>query len=60
MTDRQIEKMIYNGVKEIPITKDDFNKLKNETKQLIKLSRTKIKLIGVNYEERGRSYKKNK
>lgn len=51
MKDRQIEKMIYNGVKEIPITKDDFNKLKNETKQLIKLSRTKIKLIGVNYEE---------
>lgn len=51
MTDRQIEKMIYNGVKEIPITKDDFNKLKNETKQLIKLSRTKIKLIGVSYEE---------
>lgn len=51
MTDRQIEKMIYNGVKEIPITKDDFNKLKNETKQLIKLSRTKIKLIGVSYEK---------
>lgn len=51
MTDRQIEKMIYNGVKEIPINKDDFNKLKSETKQLIKLSRTKIKLIGVSYEE---------
>lgn len=45
MKDRQIEKMIYNGAKEIPITKDDFNKLKNETKQLIKISRTRIKLM---------------
>lgn len=45
MRDRQIEKLIYYGAKTIPIKKEDFNNLKEETKELIKISRIKIELM---------------
>lgn len=45
MKDRQIEKLIYYGAKTISIKKEDFNNLKDETKELIKISRTRIELM---------------
>lgn len=44
-TDKKIEQMIAFGVNEIDIKEEDYNKLKQETKNLIKLNNIKVNLI---------------
>ena len=44
--DKKIEQMIAYGYKEITISKNDYEKLKQETKNLIKLNDVKL-----NFEE---------
>ena len=43
--DKKIEQMIAFGVSEINIKEDDYNKLKQETKNLIKLNNIKVNII---------------
>lgn len=43
--DKKIEQMIAFGVSEININEDDYNKLKQETKNLIKLNDIKVNII---------------
>ena len=45
-TDKKIEQMIAFGVNEIDIKEEDYNKLKSETKNLIKLNDIKVNFIG--------------
>lgn len=45
--DKKIEQMIAFGVSEINIKEDDYNKLKQETKNLIKLNNIKVNIIKV-------------
>ena len=42
--DQKIEQMIAMGVKSITISKNDYEKLKQETKNLIKLNDVKLNL----------------
>lgn len=44
--DKKIEQMIAFGVLVIDITKEDYDNLKSETKNLIKLNDIKINFIG--------------
>ena len=44
---KKIEQMIAFGVSEINIKEDDYNKLKQETKNLIKLNDIKVNIIKV-------------
>ena len=46
-TDKKIEQMIAFGVNEIDIKEEDYNKLKQETKNLIKLNNIKVNIIKV-------------
>lgn len=45
--DRNINQMIAFGVSEIDIKEEDYNKLKQETKNLIKLNNIKVNIIKV-------------
>ena len=45
--DKKVEQMIYHGFREINIKEDDYNKLKQETKNLIKLNNIKVNIIKV-------------
>lgn len=45
--DKKIEQAIAFGVSEINIKEDDYNKLKQETKNLIKLNNIKVNIIKV-------------
>ena len=45
--DKKIEQMIAFGVDEIDIKEEDYNKLKQETKNLIKLNNIKVNIIKV-------------
>lgn len=45
-TDKKIEQMIAFGVSEIDIKEEDYNNLKSETKNLIKLNDIKVNFIG--------------
>lgn len=45
--DKKIEQMIAFGVSEINIKEEDYNKLKQETKNLIKLNNIKVNIIKV-------------
>ena len=45
--DKKIEQMIAFGVSAIDIKEDDYNKLKQETKNLIKLNNIKVNIIKV-------------
>lgn len=42
--DQKIEQMIAYGYKEITISKEKYDKLKTETKNLIKLNDVKVKV----------------
>ncbi len=42
--DKKIEQMIAYGYKEITISKEKYDKLKTETKNLIKLNDVKVKV----------------
>lgn len=44
ITDQKIEQMIAYGYKEITISKEKYNRLKQETKNLIKLNDIKVNL----------------
>ena len=44
--DKKIEQLIAIGVKSINISKEKYEKLKPETKNLIKLNEVKVKLEG--------------
>ncbi len=41
--DKKIEQLIAHNVKQITISKNDYEKLKQETKNLIKLNDIKVK-----------------
>lgn len=43
--DRKIEQLIALGIKEITIEKSKYDKLKEETRKLIKLNDVKIKIV---------------
>ena len=43
--DKKVEQMIYYGFKEININEEEYNKLKQETKNLIKLNNIKVHII---------------
>lgn len=45
--DKKVEQMIYHGFKEINIKEEEYNKLKQETKNLIKLNNIKVNIIKV-------------
>ena len=54
--DKKVEQMIYHGFKEININEEEYNKLKQETKNLIKVNNIKINIIknkGGTYDKRG-------
>ena len=54
--DKKVEQMIYHGFKEININEEEYNKLKQETKNLIKLNNIKVNIIknwGGTYDKRG-------
>lgn len=51
--DQKIEQMIAYGYKEITISKEKYDKLKTETKNLIKLKDVKLNFI----EEEGKKIK---
>ena len=44
--DKKIEQLVAMGVKSINISKEKYEKLKPETKNLIKLNEVKVKLEG--------------
>lgn len=44
--DKKIEQLIAMGVKSIAISKEKYEKLKPETRNLIKLNEVKVKLEG--------------
>lgn len=43
--DKKVEQMIYHGFREINIKEEDYNNLKSETKNLIKLNDIKVNII---------------
>ena len=43
----KVEQMIYHGFREININEEEYNKLKQETKNLIKLNNIKVNIIKV-------------
>ena len=45
--DKKIEQKIAFGVSEIDIKEEDYNKLKQETKNLIKLNDIKVNIVKV-------------
>ena len=45
--DKKVEQMIYHGFREININEEEYNKLKQETKNLIKLNNIKVNIIKV-------------
>ena len=49
--DKKIEQFIAHNVKQITISKNDYEKLKQETKNLIKLNDIKVKFEEVNKDE---------
>jgi len=51
--DKKIEQLIAMGVKSITISKEKYNRLKQETKNLIKLNDVKLNFI----EEEGKKIK---
>ena len=46
MKDKDIQKLISLGVNKIIIRQEDYNKLSNETKNLMKLNDVNLKIIG--------------
>lgn len=57
--DRKIEQLIALGIKEITIEKSKYDKLKEETRKLIKLNDVKIKIV-IDKKEWNRCQKKKK
>lgn len=54
--DKKVEQMIYHGFREINVNEEEYNKLKQETKNLIKLNNIKVNIIknwGGTYDKRG-------
>lgn len=45
LTDKKINQMISYGIEEINIKEEEYNKLKQETKNLIKLNNIKVNII---------------
>ena len=46
MKEKDIQKLISLGVNKIIISQEDYNKLSNETKNLMKLNDVNLKIIG--------------